>query len=115
MGGGRLPVDYSRYITTAQLHRGSDVTRGSACRLTVCANSCETYSDLRTCEYLRLVSCELIANSYYIPESVLQIDKVSQLILYVRIDWWEQCDGSKYLSYEIVVVLIMPQCQYTES
>ncbi len=114
-GGGLRPVDYSRYITTAQLQRGSEVTRGRACRLSVCANSCEIYSELRTCERVHLVFCESIANSYYILEFVLQIDKVSQPILYVRIDWWEQCDGSKYLCYESVVVLIMPQCQYTES
>ncbi len=97
--GGRLPVEYSRHITTTQLQRGSDATRGRACRPVTCVNNCEIYSDLRACKYaVRLVYCEMIVNSCRMCEFVLQRDKVSQLTLYVRIGRWEHCDGSKYFS-----------------
>ncbi len=114
-GGGRPPVEYSRNITTTQLQRGSDATRGRACRSVMCVNNCEIYSDLRACKYVCLVFCETIVNSCCTREFVLQRDKVSQLTLYVRIDRWEQCDGSKYFSCVTDVVLTMSQCQYTES
>ncbi len=115
-GGGLLPVGYSQYTTTAQLYCGSEVTRGDACRSTLRANNCETYSDLRTCDHVCVVYFELSPNSYYISEFVLQIDKVSTHCLYVLIDCWERCDGSKYYyNHVIVVVLTMPQCQSTES